>query len=80
MAFEMLDAHWLAMRGSKMEFNVQPSNCLSYHVDCSIVVLATHNVPNCEINGIKVFFFLAYNCGINLVFASCVESNMHPTK
>jgi hypothetical protein len=58
MAFEMLDVHWLAMRGSKMEFNVQPSKCSSYHVDCLVVVLATHNVPSCEINGIKDFSFV----------------------
>ncbi len=58
MAFEMLGAHWLAMKGFKMEFNVQPSKCLSYHVDCLVVVLATHNVPSCEISGIKDFSFV----------------------
>ncbi len=58
MAFEMLDAHWLAMKGFEMEFNVQPSKWSSYHVDCSVVVLATHNVPSCEINGIILFSFV----------------------
>jgi hypothetical protein len=58
MAFEMLDAHWLAMRGFKMEFNVQPSKCPSYHVDYLVVVLATHNVPSCEISDIKDFSFV----------------------
>jgi hypothetical protein len=38
-----------------MEFYVQPSKCMSYHVDYLVVVLATHNVPSCEIN--KRFFF-----------------------
>ncbi len=58
MAFEMLDAHWLVMRSSKMEFYVQPSKCPSYHVDYFIVALATHNVPSCEINDIKDFSFV----------------------
>ncbi len=58
MAFEMLDAHWLAMKGFKMELYVQPSNCMSYHVDYLVVVLATHNVPSCEISDKKEFSFV----------------------
>jgi hypothetical protein len=32
-AFEMLDAHWLAMRASYMEFNVTLSLCPFCHVN-----------------------------------------------
>ncbi len=71
-AFEMLDAHWLAMRASYMEFNVT-SLCL--FLSCS---WATGMY--CLVDTVLEMVFLANNCGIILVSAGCIESNSHAAR
>jgi hypothetical protein len=69
-AFEMLDAHWLAMRASYMEFNVTLSLCPFCHVNWGATVCGSLQFYQpVNLGGKKTLCLLARNYLIIMIAA-----------